>query len=213
MADIDIRRKPPALWPWLLALGIAVVAILWIWGASNDRTRMGGDTTALNTNTTASESSETQGEPMGTTGIVPAPIRDYALFVGDAGGAGGGTPQTPAHEYTAEGLRKLSTALGSLGHEAGSDDTPRRLEVIRNAADQIVQDPTSLRHAELVREAFMDAVAVLDDVEAASTTSLRTIAESMREDRPLLEQQETVREFFRQSADAIEQAASRERAS
>lgn len=199
MADIDIERKGPPFWPWLVGL-LAVLVVVWIW-AAGDR----GDEYPTET---IAERTPSPGTPAGTMGTTGA-IDEYVQFAGDTGT--GATAETPGmgreHEYTAEGIRKLRAALEALVEQKPNADARGRLDGFRQAAERIQQDPTSMQHASQVRDAFTSAAEVIASVEGASADQVKATAASISADQPLLDQRDKVHSFFRQSAEAIQQAA------
>lgn len=193
MAEINIERKPPSIWPWLLGLA-AIVAVIFIWAATGDPEEE---------RTVAQVSQDTTG----TSGTAGGAIDEYAQFARGEAGAGEAPQMGREHEYTAEGIRRLGGALESLIDQRPTDDGRARLERFQEIANRIQEDPTSAQHANQVRTAFTRATEVLASIDEAAAHQLRTTAEAVDPSEPLLEQREDVREFFRQSAEAIERAA------
>jgi hypothetical protein len=91
------------------------------------------------------------------------------------------------HGYTAEGLRRLAAAVAVAGDSALWRDRAKRLE---GAAAEIEKDAESLQHADVAREAFLDAADWLEAPEA------RTAAEAVRAAEPLRSQKAEVNAFF-----------------
>lgn len=63
----------------------------------------------------------------------------------------------------------------------------------------------------MVRDVFTSAVDVFESarIDAGDVSRLRATASSISAERPLLDQVDGVRQFFRDSADALERAAQR----
>jgi hypothetical protein len=142
-------------------------------------------------------------EPAATTGI-SAPTRDYLEFSGVVPDGDEPPPFGLKHEYTAEGIRKLATALEALAKQHPTVAEPRLAGDFRASADRLEQDPTSTDHADIVRRVFISAAEIIDGLDETEGKTLRELAETIDPNRPLLEQQSAVRMFFRQSAEAIE---------
>ena len=194
MAEINVERKSPSPWIWVLPL-IAIVALVWFWAAA------GGDDDEVSREVAGGV---TPGAAVGTGGGEGA-VEQYVAFAAPQDGAG--APQVGRdHAYTAEGLRKLGAALGSVTEREGDSDSRQAFERFREVADRIQQDPLAASHADQVREAFTRAATVIDSFERGPQQDLRAIAESIEPNRPLLEQQERVQRFFRESAQAIQNA-------
>jgi hypothetical protein len=99
------------------------------------------------------------------------------------------------HAYTAEGLRRLAAAVAVAGESALWRDRARRLEA---AAAELGEDEASLEHADVAREAFIDAADWLGVPEA------RTAAEAISPDDPLREQKDRVIGYFHAVAQSLE---------
>jgi len=128
---------------------------------------------------------------------LPAPVEGYVQFAAIARDSQSGL----SDDQMAEGLRKLAGALGSL-NVASSD----LLIDLRIGAEHIVLNPASTETAAMIRDAL---VAAADSMERGTETdlALRGAAESIRPDRPLIEQPVAVLHFFRLAADAIQRRA------
>jgi hypothetical protein len=195
MTEIHIKRRPP-VWPWLV--GVLLLALV-AWVAFE----------ALDDDQPTVEQAGVQREgTVGTSGAVPAAIQDYSSFVtGQAQPAPG-----REHEYTAEGIRMLTAALGAFVEQNGNDTALRsRFERFRQSAQRLQQDPQSGAHADTVRDVFTSAVDVFESgrVDAGDVSRVRDTATSISADQPLLEQTEAVKRFFSQSAELLERAARR----
>jgi hypothetical protein len=101
------------------------------------------------------------------------------------------------HGYTAEGLRRLAAAVAVAGESALWRDRAKRLEA---AAAQIEKDSASLQHADVAREAFLDAADWLDAEHARAAASALSAGE------PLRSQGEQVNRFFRAAAASMEES-------
>lgn len=199
MADIDVERKSrgPSIWPWVVALA-AIILVVWIWAAGTGPDEEYPEQTAA-------ERAVAPGAA-GTSGTAGGAISTYAEFADRD--PGDRLEMGREHEYTAEGIRRLAAALEDLVAQKPQSDARERLERFREIANRIEKDPTSGAHAELVREAFTSATDVIQSVGGAGAgDNLRSTAESLTPDQPLLEQRDKVRRFFSESADAIERAA------
>lgn len=199
MAEINIEKRSSP-WPWIIgALALALVAWVAIAAMRDDEveTQYGAVIT------------EEEGRPAGTagtTGAVPGAVEEYSEFAAEP------ADLTPGrdHEYTAEGIRKLSAALNAIVERNGNDPESRsRFDRFRQSADRLERDPQSGQHAGTVRDVFTSAVDVLESsrVDAGDVNQLRQTTSSISADEPLLDQAEAVKRFFSQSAEALMRAA------
>lgn len=124
----------------------------------------------------------------------PSPVEEYIQFVATAGDSRSGL----SDDQMAEGLRKLAGALGAVN--AGGPDL---LIDLRAGAEHVLLNPAATETAAIIREAMATAA---DAIERGSgpDPALREAAQSVRPDRPLVEQPVAVLHFFRQAADAIQ---------
>lgn len=133
-----------------------------------------------------------QPEAAPTAGIT-APVDEFLVFA-DGHGA---PPVGMEHDYTAAGIVKLSAALEALGGDLD------QLATVRRQADALQGDARSLRHADVARGVFTSAGSMLGRVTGKEVSDLRAAAEAINPDRPLLQQTDAVRHFFRTAAGAL----------
>jgi hypothetical protein len=197
MADIETAKSPRRIWPWIAGV-VGVLVIAWIWVArSGNQPGEPVDATAQ----------RPLSEPVGTTGLPTAPVRDYQQFSGVIEGGRDIPEMGVDHNFTAEGIRKLAAALESLVGENANADTRAKLEQFRRDADRLQDDPKSTEHAQIVRDVFSAAADVIASFKGGpAAADLRALAESIDPNQPLLRQRDTVRSFFRESAQAIRDA-------
>lgn len=184
MAHIGTAKRPRWLWTVIFAaVPLAIAAIFWTVerAGSNFKSSRGVDTAAPIDGATA----------IGTE--ANAPLEDYLQFAGSVGTRGADANQT----LIVDGLRKLAGVLGILN--LGSPELQVDLRV---AAEHIVLNPASTATTESVRNALISAA---DAIETGrhDGDNLRQLAESVRLDLPLLDQQVTVHKFFQESAKVI----------
>lgn len=194
MAEIRIEKRSP-IWPWIVGVLVLLVVGWMAIGALNDEEPV------------VEQAALQQEGAIGTAGAaVPAAVQDYAAFAGESGQPSMGRE----HEYTAEGIRRLSAALGAFVEQNANDtETRNRFDRFRQAADRLQQDPQSGAHAGTVRDVFTSAVEVFESgrIDAGDVSRLRQTATSISADQPLLEQTDTVKQFFSQSSEALQRAA------
>lgn len=207
MAEIKITPKRPSLWPWVAAVAtILVVVLVWAMMAGLDEDRAAGDV-AVDLGVEDAETVEPRGDDPARAAATTGAVDDYVEFANEPGAA---AEMGRTHEYTADGIRRLSGALESITRGQRNDVAQQRFEQFREKAERIQQDPASMQHAGTVRDVFTSAVEVIASLDGAPKTDrLRSTAESISPDQPLLEQSDAVRRFFRESAAAIETISNR----
>lgn len=202
MAEIHIQEKKSKTWLWVLAL-IAIALIAWyLISQMNDSPELaaGGDTTAV----------ATAAAPVVDDGGIAggAAVASFLAYV-DSGAA-------PAmgldHAYTSQGIQRLASAIDALASRDslnGAALAPQ-LEQLRERAQQLQAEQQSTRHADLTRQAFTEASALLSAMQERSFPNLaepvaavRTAAEGVKAGVPLLEQKESVQQFFTRTAEAV----------
>lgn len=195
MTEIKIEKRSSP-WPWILGV-LAVALVAWVAFAA-----MRGDDADPQY---AAVIDEGLPDATGTTGTVPAAVDELSAF------AAGPDDMTPGrdHEYTAEGIRRLSAALNAVVEHNGNDAESRsRFDRFRQSAERLERDPQSGQHAGTVRDVFTSAVDVMESsrVDAGDVSRLRQTASSISADEPLLDQADAVKRFFSQSAEALSRA-------
>ncbi|HEU0012121.1 MAG TPA: hypothetical protein VFQ45_00470 [Longimicrobium sp.] len=211
MAEIDIERKRGGAWVWVLGLA-ALALLIWLLAEAFD-----GPDEAVAVEAVAPAA----GEPAASVGPVPVLVVDpsvpapaVAAFVSHI--RGGEARMGKDHLYTAEGIARMATALRELeqahrGLSAGA--RAQAGEFYARAAALVASPDTLLAHADWVHAAAMDAAGVMEglaeDVKGPvpelreQVAEVRSAAQAIQPGRDLLAQEEQVRGFFRQSADAM----------
>jgi hypothetical protein len=65
------------------------------------------------------------------------------------------------------------------------------------------EDPHARDHADIARSAFVAAAEAIGALNPQAGARLQRLAQAVAPDRPLLDQREPVRAFFRESAEAL----------
>jgi hypothetical protein len=180
---------------WLVILAVTLSAIGAIFWAienvgDNDEDRAGVDMPADN------------GRGSATAGATTSPVEDYIRFAAAIGDRQLQDSVPP--DYVVEGLRKLAGALGTLN--LGSPDLQVSLRV---AAEHLLLTPASTATTAVVRDGLISAADAIEPQYGKGEVNLRLVAESIRPEKPLLDQQSAVDEFFRESATAMQQLSQR----
>lgn len=196
MTEIKIEKRSSP-WPWILGV-LALALVVWVAFAAMR------DDDADTQYAAVTDDGRPEGTA-GTSGAVPAAVDEYSAFAETE-------DMTPGrdHAYTAEGIRKLSAALGAVIERNGNDAESRsRFDRFRQSADRLEREPQSGQHAGIVRDVFTSAVDVMESsrVDAGDVSQLRQTASSIAADQPLLDQADAIERFFSQSAEALTRAA------
>ena len=202
MAEIHVQRKNPGAWVWIVGI-LALLLVLWAAAALRDDNET---QTAVVTLPGTDEAATTR--PSATGDAPSAAVAAFLTFA-DAPPDAGAT-----HEYSADGIRRLTAALSAIVGD-GPETSRMREEFadFRQKADRIQADPQAMRHANQVRDVFTSAAAVMSTIQqdrwsgsAGMTDDIRQVqsaAEAVKGDRPLLEQTREVTAFFDEAADVI----------
>lgn len=213
MADIDIQKKRGSAWLWLLGLA-ALALLIWLVAEAFDR----DDEAEVVAAEAVAPAAVAPAAPAGPVPVlvvdpsVPAPA--VAAFVSHV--RGGEAQMGKDHIYTAEGITRMATALRELeqAHRGLTPDARARAAAFYTRAAALVVSPdTMLAHADWVHAAAMDAAGVMEglaeDVNGPvpelreQVAQVRSAAQAIDPGKELLAQEEQVRGFFRQSADAM----------
>ena len=215
MADINVERKGPSIWPWII--GLIVLALL-IWALAE---MLGGDRadTAAVVDDTVPRTTEvaptTTTDPAmtGAAAGVPAAVQEFETFVAQRDASADAGLQ---HEYTSTGLQRLAAAIESLAqrHTTQAPAVQQSLQTMRQQADRLQQsDPTSTQHANMTRDAFTsaaDALAALQREYHAGVSGLenevnqvRQAAQGVQTTTPLLQQRDQIQTFFDRARTAL----------
>lgn len=208
MADIDVERKGPSIWPWII--GLIILALL-IWLLAE---WLGDDDAVVE-------------EPV--PGVVePAPVVTPPVTDTLAGPAAGGPAafnqfvqtcpgetqeMSMDHQYMRDCVQRLVESLDAVLVTPGVEgvDVQAQMQEARQAAQRLAETPeTSPQHANMARNAFTSVATVINAAQDQRYPNLEQQANQVQEsaqavstDTPLLEQRDAVNSFFRSAADAL----------
>jgi hypothetical protein len=199
MADINVQRKGPAIWPWILGL-ILLALIIWLlasqWGR-DDRAAVVDDRPV------AEEPAPAAAEP--------AALQQFAQRCVEA------SAQQQAvleHQFTVECLRQLADAIEATAQQQGlqlSAVQPQTQDMRQNA-QQIEQLPDeSLEHSNHARLGAMAGVAALQTLNQApgtpdATAQVNQAEQSAQAIQPrglMTEQKDNIDRYFQQAYEAL----------
>lgn len=196
MAGTQLERKGGAGLVWGLVAVIALALLAWwfLAGENNEAAAV-DDTTAV---------------PVAATPDLGGGAVDASLTW--AASTNAESSMGVSHEYTANGVRQLAAAIDALAHgdTLGGGSLDANLGALNSMADRLQTEPQSLKHADLAHAAFASAAQLLQDVQqkrfpnaGAQVAAVRSAADGISKDRPLLEQGATIKSFFDRAADAL----------
>lgn len=210
MAEIKVERKDSnsnPIWPWIVGI---LLLLLIVWGLVEFFQTDEPEFRATREVVAPVEETESRPESMQMSERPSQPVNSFISFVEE----GEESPEMGLHHnYTSEGIERLSLALAALADEEAPDDVEisQKKESMQQSADRIQQDPESLQHANIIKETFMEATALMESIQQHSfpdseseVEDVRSAAEDLEVDTPTLEQEEKVKDFFRNASDALQ---------
>lgn len=217
MAELNVQPKERTVWPWILGGVLVLALILWMMlGRGNGDLDVGASNA---TDTTMVGAAAESSVPRSASGAVDGgAVTQFLQFVENRTSR----DANPSHEYTADGLRRLTaalTAVASRDSDGGVALQPR-IDEIRDRVDGLTRDSTSTEHARQAREAFTMTAQLIEQMRVtrganvagaatntadstASQGALNQAATAIDASRPLLEQAAMVEQFFAQAAEAL----------
>lgn len=207
---MDITRKRTPIIPWIIGIFLAG-ALVWIAVALLDD--------EPDPETAASSISDTQEDTAVQTGNlnreetadITGRLQAFSAFADSASPAQAAAGRgEEVHPYTSKGIDLLAGALSVAAGNNASDDFQARLDTLRAYSSRIQQDRASNQHADIVRKAFLLATDMMarsrNDTAASGDPNIakvRSAAEAIDQDRPLLSQVDQVQNFFRAADDVL----------
>lgn len=211
MADIDVERKGPSIWPWIIGL---IVLALVIWALAELLGDDADDTAdQVDVDPVGVVQPTDTAEGMG----VAAMPQEADTYMQEC------TQPLPEdmemglqHEFTANCLDNLADALDAVIARDRVEDAnvSARLSDLRDASQSLEEsDATAATHSGTTREAFVSAADLIEALQQAGYTGVGTLqtevpqvreaAESVDPDTQMLEQRDAVQQFFGEAGDAV----------
>lgn len=196
MAEIKIEKKSP-VWPWILLILAIIGILIYLFASDDDQDDMREDTTGEYIEEPVSSGQEAMNN---------ATVVDYVSFVDSDQ-----ENMDLSHEYTNEALAKLINATDAMASEVGYD-VEADMQEVKQLAERITQEPFETTHANSIKEAATKLEGVLQNIQqdafpnlSGSTDAVRNAAEGIDPEELTLNQKEDVKNFFRESAELLEQ--------
>lgn len=206
MAEIKIEKKKP-IWPWII-LALVILALLYFFVfADDDNDDMdateteqveGGTVWEEETDTTTWET-ETDTANWNNQGGV----QGYLTYISDNDRMG------IDHEYTNNALIQLMNAVQAKADEMNYN-IDADMQEIRQDAEAIQRDPTSLNHANRIKSAGTKLANVMENMQqeqypnlSSDVEEVKTAAQNINETTPTLDQRDQVKMFFDEAGDLL----------
>lgn len=227
MADIDIQKKSKPVWPWILGV-LLLIAVAWVTiDALNDGGPETGETAILDRPVVTEQPVVVVPEPeeglieeptseviaQAEEAELQGPAKDFVTFVDTSKAS---ADMGLHHEYTSTGIQQLSSALSYIVETKFADDVElgKRKDLMEKKANQIQKDPMSLKHANMIQDAFVAASNVMDRLQQTGYPDLeekvkdaKKAAKEINVSKPTLEQKDNVKNFFEESSEVVEAMA------
>lgn len=207
MADINVERKGPSVWPWILGL-IVLALLIWLLTElfSDD-----ADTAAVVTEPVATEPLATTPPADPAAGAaagmenLPTEVQSYLTACTQQGGTPAGD-MAAEHQFTVSCFQQLHAAMNAVATTqttAGTDVT-ERLQAMHTSVQQLqASDPSATNHSNLTRDAAVSAANAFQSVRGTTAASVQQAAEGIRAETQLLEQRDAVHNFFREAGNEL----------
>lgn len=216
----DPNKNKPSIWPWILG-ALLLIGLVWVLVGSDD-----DDEVEQVATTTAVEREPASNNTYAETAAA-GPVAEFIRFANDEEryerenvANTDNTTTTEGemglnHNYTSEGIQKLSAALNALAdNAAGDSNVEQKRQMFKQNADKIQQDAQSLDHANTIRATFVSAADLMASIKQSSypdsdvdAEELKKAAEEIDPKTPTLEQKDKVKGFFDKAGDAVEKMA------
>jgi hypothetical protein len=194
MADINLERKNPTPWGWIIG---AIVLLLVIVGI-------------IALTTTDRDTAPATEPPVATAPEDDA--RSGALQDLDEFLAEGQERHDVGHEhdYSHEGLHLVADAIDDLAGRVNGNAYRAQTDSIRANADRLRDDPESLRHADYFRNAGDAAANAVGNIRRDhhpdapdGAPRIRSAAQAVTPQEPLLDQRQEMRAFFQETRNSL----------
>ncbi|MGE5845862.1 MAG: hypothetical protein ACM34O_03995 [Ignavibacteria bacterium] len=195
MAEIRIQKKRKAVWPWILILVIIITAAAWFLLKDNEYIKekaadiLPDSAAAFKINDLSVSGSKAD---------------EFINFVKDSIHA------TNIHNYTKNGLNKLSESLNSIIAE--NDSLKRSLENKGNSLKRITSNINPYSGVQQIKTAFLASTDLMKSMQevkfknlSTEVSKVKTTAESLNTNQPIQAQENKIKDFFRRSSSVVQE--------
>lgn len=209
MAEIKIEKKKP-IWPWII-LALVILALLYflVFADNDDNDDLDDNETEQveegaawedDTDTTSWDN-ETSDMRSQTTG---QGVEGYLAYISDDQRMG------VDHEYTNNAIVELMNAVQAKADEINYDISAD-MQSVRQDAQAIQQDPSSLNHANTIKTVGTKLANVMEKMQqekypnlSQDVAEVKTAAENINASTPTLDQKDQVKKYFDEAGDVLE---------
>lgn len=203
MAEIKIEKKKP-VWPWILAVLIIAAILYFFVFDDNDNDDQTEDNTTESEQVIKEDRTDNRTDTYdttGTTGEIDA-VRDYIAYIEN--------PQMGLdHQYTNGAIKELIEAVEAKARDENVNlDTD--LEQAKKKAREITNDPDSLKHANMIKDAWQSITRAMKTLQTQSfpnngteISEVESALNNIKTSQPTLEQKEAVKNFFSKAGVAL----------
>ncbi|WP_143961381.1 hypothetical protein [Litoribacter populi] len=201
MAEIRVEKKSP-MWPWILIalLVLGVIIYFLFFHDANGAREDPGDAPVV-TEMTGGDNDRRDGEAIENQTVV-----SYVSYVRERDAQMG-----LDHEFTNEAFKRLVDATEAMADEV-DHDIDRDLDMAREHAQHITEDPFETTHANRIRMAADKLADALQNLQQAEFPNLSNQAQSVKQAASeidpaelTLDQRDAVKSYFDEAADLLEQ--------
>ena len=200
MAEIGIEKKKP-IWPWIILVLVILAILYFLVFADDDNDNMEENTTEQVEDNTLSWNNQARDNLSGNYGQA---VSGYISHVGDKSRMG------IDHEYTNNALLQLIGAVEAKASE-NNVNIDADIQQIRQAAEEITQNPEATDHADKIKDAGTKLADALEKIQqekfpdlSQDVQEVKNAAQEIESSTLTLEQKEDVNTFFDEAADVLQ---------
>ncbi len=206
MAELNVKKKRKSPVGWII-LGLVVIAlIVWIVVDNNDNEVMTSENNEQIMEPNQDEGAMTPGENDAENSDMDAKVQEFVSFVN------GTDSISMDHEVTHEGITKLTEALAAVTPDGVPDDNVKNdVDALKQEANQLLDNRLSEQHANIMRNSFISAAKIIENIQKDNYPDLdeeanqvMEAAEDIDAQQLATNQKEDIKSFFDEAADALQ---------
>lgn len=196
MAEIKIKKKAP-IWPWILGLLIVGALVYFLVFANNT-----DDVDDLTTTTTDQVVEDTIVNNRNDMNREISEIAAYNNYVSDP-------DMDLDHQYSSNALEQLIAATQAIADKLNVDISAD-LSSAKSKAQEITENPASLKHADMIKDAGQSISKALKTIQSEKYPDLQSqynevemAVSNIKKNTPTLDQKDEVRGFFTKAGNLL----------